>query len=136
MKNMFTRTIIVLTTTSPTVSFTGWKIPFPCHLLFKHLMDYLTTLWVPCLESPKLPLLVTKPPALCQPSSATFDTHLPIPCHVGATHNEIAKTTLIQIPSLLHVASYQLCGLGNFLTPLKLSFFPCKMELLRWLPQR
>lgn len=96
----------------------------------KHLVDFLTTSRVLCAESPpKLSLLVTEPPDFCQPSSATFDTHKPNPCHFGATHNEIVRVTWIQIPSLTHTTSVAL----NLSEP---QFSSYKMGLLRCLRHR
>lgn len=110
----------------PVSAFTGWGIPFPLYLLFKYLMDFLTTLVGTLFRFPKAFFIGVKATSPLSTFICHFWHPLTHPLPLWAICNEIVNTIWIQNPSLPHIASYQLCGLGNSLNSLSLSFLPIK----------
>lgn len=91
-------------------------------------MDFLTTLVGTLFWFPKALFIGVKATGPSSIFICHFWHPLTHPLPRWATHNEMVKTIWIQNPSLPHIASSQLCGLGNSLNSLSLSFLPIKCD--------
>lgn len=126
MKNMFVWTIVPPTTSPQSLlSQAGGFLSLSTSFLNTS-WTFLPLLWVLYLDSPKLSFIGVKATSPLSTFICHFWHPLTHPLPLWAICNEIVNTIWIQNPSLPHIASYQLCGLGNSLNSLSLSFLPIK----------